>query len=106
MTKITNLNTVEELPLIALKHVVLFPKVVTPLVVQRTKSVAGLEDALAKNGRVIFVAQKNLKDDTETKDLFEIGTVGKIVSANRLADGSFKVDIEGLSRVKISTRGC
>ena len=102
MIKINTSQAGEELPLIALKDVALFPKVVTPLVVQRTKSVAGLENALAKNGRVVFIAQKNLKDDTETKDLFKIGTIGKIVSANRLADGSFKIDIEGLFRVKVS----
>src|SRR3989344_3346215 len=102
MVKTNYPNTSEELPLIALKDVALFPKIVTPLIVQRPKSIAGLEVGLAKNGRVVFVSQRNLKDDADSKDLFKVGTVGRIVSTNRLTDGSFKIDVDGLFRAKIS----
>src|SRR3989344_5886920 len=90
-----------EFPLVALKNVVLFPRIVIPLVVQRPKSVAGLEEALAKDGHLVFVAQKNLKDQAGPADFFELGTVGRVVSTSRLTDGSFNINVEGISRVKI-----
>src|SRR3989344_2136474 len=91
-----------ELPLMALKNVALFPRIAMPLVVQRPKSVVALEQALsANNGQIIFVAQKNLHDNASPKDLFKIGTIGRITSANRLPDGSFKIEAEGVRRVKI-----
>ncbi|TSC74301.1 MAG: ATP-dependent Lon protease [Parcubacteria group bacterium Gr01-1014_44] len=91
----------EELPLVALKNVVLFPRIIIPLVVQRPKSVAGLEQALAGDGYVVFVAQKNLKDQAGPNDFFKVGTVGRIVATNRLSDGSFNINVEGIARVKI-----
>src|SRR3989338_3819909 len=97
-----NLISHGELPLVALKNVVLFPRIIIPLVVQRPKSVSGLEYALAKDGYLVFVAQKNLKDQAEQADFFRVGTVGRIVSTNRLSDGSFNINVEGISKVKIT----
>jgi len=97
-----NKNISEELPLMALKNVVLFPKVPMPLIVQRARSMASLEYAMAKDGRVIFVAQKNLQDSTDSNDLFRVGTIGRIIATQRLTDGSFKIDVEGLVRVTIT----
>jgi len=82
--------------------VVLFPRIIIPLVVQRPKSIAGLEHALTKDGLIVFVAQKNLKDQAEPADFFRVGTVGRIVSTNRLTDGSFNINVEGITRVKIT----
>lgn len=97
-----NLIGRDEFPLVALKNVVLFPRIIIPLTVQRPKSIAGLEQALAKDGYLVFVAQKNLKDQAEPADFFKVGTVGRIVSTNRLSDGSFNVNVEGIDRVKVS----
>lgn len=92
----------EEFPLVALKNVVLFPKIAIPLVVQRPKSVAGLEHALSKDGYLVFVAQKNLKDQAGPSDFFRLGTIGRIISTHRLTDGSFNINVEGVARVKIT----
>lgn len=97
-----NLLGRSEFPLVALKNVVLFPRIIIPLVVQRPKSIAGLEQALVQDGYLIFVAQKNLKDQAEPADFFQIGTVGRIISTNRLTDGSFNINVEGIARVKIN----
>ncbi|MBP6885697.1 MAG: endopeptidase La [Candidatus Pacebacteria bacterium] len=95
-------NLSDQVPLIALKNTVLFPKVVIPLIVQRPKSIAALEAALASDRLVLFVTQKNIEDDIGENDLFSVGTVGKIISVVRLPDGSAKVDVEGLSRARIT----
>lgn len=85
----------------ALKNVVLLPRIVIPLVVQRPKSIAALEEALSKDGHLVFVAQKNLKDQSSSADFFEVGAIGRVISATRLTDGSFNINVEGLSRVRI-----
>ena len=91
----------KELPLIPLKNVVLFPRVAIPLLVQRPKSIGSLEHAMGRDQLAVFVAQKNIYDDVEAKDLFTVGTVGKIFEIHRLPDGSSKIDVEGLARVMI-----
>jgi ATP-dependent Lon protease len=98
---VNNTKISDELPLIPLKNVVLFPRVAIPLLVQRAKSMASLEAALAKDKLVVFVAQKNIYDDVDKKDIFSIGTVGRIFEVHRLPDGTSKVDVEGIIRVKI-----
>jgi ATP-dependent Lon protease len=89
------------LPLIALKNTVLFPKVVIPLIVQRPKSVAAMEAALAADRFVFFVSQKNLEDEIAETDLFSVGTIGRIISVFKLPDGSAKIDVEGVARARI-----
>src|SRR3989344_474021 len=100
--KLNNIVIPEQLPLIALKNTVLFPKVVIPLIVQRPKSVTALEDALAHGRLVFFVTQKNTEDNIGKKDVFMVGTIGRIVSVFKLPDGSSKIDVEGLVRARIT----
>ncbi len=99
--KLNNILIPEELPLIALKNTVLFPKVVIPLIVQRPKSVSALEYAMAHERLVFFVTQKNIEDNVSLSDMFRVGTIGRVVSVFKLPDGSSKVDVEGLVRGKI-----
>ena len=89
------------LPLIPLKNVVLFPRVAIPLLVQRRKSILSLDEALSTNRLAVFVAQKNIYDDVDPKDMFMIGTVGRIFETHKLPDGTSKIDVEGMYRVKI-----
>ncbi|HVZ11232.1 MAG TPA: endopeptidase La [Candidatus Paceibacterota bacterium] len=101
--KVNNIIIPEELPVIALKNTVVFPKVVIPIIVQRPKSVGALEFALAHNRLVLFVTQKNSGDDITQNELFEVGTIGRVVSVFKLPDGSSKIDVEGLVRAQVSS---
>jgi len=75
---------------------------VIPLFVGRTKSVKALEIASDKDKKIILVAQKSAsKDEPDAKDLYEYGTVASILQMLKLPDGTVKVLVEGLSRVKI-----
>ena len=100
--KINNILIPEELPLIALKNTVLFPKAVIPLIVQRPKSVGALEYALSTDRLVFFATQKSIDDDVDRKDIFTTGTIGRIISVFKLPDGSSKVDVEGFTRATIT----
>lgn len=100
--RVNNILIPDELPLIALKNTVLFPKAITPIIIQRPKSAGALDFALSTNKLVFFATQKNIEDKVEQKDLFQIGTIGRIVSVFKLPDGSSKIDIEGLVRARVA----
>src|SRR3989344_5927117 len=100
--KLGNIIIPGELPLVALKNTVLFPKVVVPLIVQRPKSVGALDNAMTKDRLVLFITQKNTEDNVDRNDMFTVGTVGRIVSVFKLPDGSSKIDVEGLVRARIT----
>ncbi len=100
--KINNLTIPDELPLIALKNTVLFPKIVMPLIVQRPKSVNALDAAMLRNNLIFFVTQKNIEDEVDEDDLFRVGTIGRVISVFKLPDGSSKIDVEGIVRANIT----
>jgi ATP-dependent Lon protease len=100
--KINNIIIPQELPVIALKNTVLFPKIVIPIIIQRPKSIGALDFAQAHNRLVLFVTQKNSEDNISRDDLYQVGTVGRIVSVFKLPDGSSKIDVEGLTRARIT----
>lgn len=99
--KVNNIVIPEELPLIALKNTVLFPKIGMPVIIQRQKSVAALDVALLKDNLVFFTAQKNIEDDVLPEDLMNIGTIGRVMSVFKLPDGSSKIDVEGVARARV-----
>ncbi|MEK7589131.1 MAG: endopeptidase La [Patescibacteria group bacterium] len=99
--KVNNLTIPEDLPLIALKNTVLFPKIVMPLIVQRPKSINALDAAMLRNNLIFFATQKNIEDEVNEQDLFRIGTIGRVISVFKLPDGSSKIDVEGIVRADI-----
>ena len=100
--KVNNIIIPEELPVIALKNVVLFPKAVISVIIQRPKSVEALHYALTRSRLVLFVTQKNMGDNISETDLYAVGTIGRIISVFKLPDGSSKIDVEGLVRARIT----
>jgi ATP-dependent Lon protease len=91
-----------ELPLLPLRDVVVYPHMVTPLFVGRQKSIEALERAMASDKQVLLVAQKDPSlDDPKGEDLYSVGTVAAILQLLKLPDGTVKVLIEGRERAKI-----
>ena len=96
-------NNTNTLPLIPLRDIVVFPNMVAPLFVGRDKSVKALETAMSTNKEIILVTQKNSSlDDPQAEDIYNVGTLGKILQLLRLPDGTVKVLIEGGQRVTIN----
>jgi ATP-dependent Lon protease len=90
------------LPLLPLRDIIVFPYMVVPLFVGREKSIAAIDEALAKNKEIFLAAQKRPKtNDPVAEDLFEVGTVGSIHRFHRLPDGTVKVLVEGQRRARI-----
>ncbi len=90
------------LPLLPLRDIVVFPHMVAPLFVGRSKSVKALSDAMNNDKRVFLSTQKKAGTDNPTeKDISQVGTIAKILQLLRLPDGTVKALIEGKSRASI-----
>lgn len=94
-----------ELPLLPLRDVVVFPHMVIPLFVGRSKSIKALELAMdTAERRIMLVAQKTAsKDDPSAEDMFEIGSIASILQLLKLPDGTVKVLVEGQQRARIES---
>lgn len=92
-----------EAPLIPLRNVVVFPYHVLPLFVGRPKSLKSIETALAGNRRIVLVCQKDeSNEDPGLADLYDIGVGAEILQLLKLPDGSDRVLVEGVRRVRIT----
>jgi len=90
------------LPLLPLRDIVVFPSMVIPLFVGRDKSISALNEVMKKDKKIILVTQKNSEiDDPKKTDVFMYGTEGNILQLLKLPDGTVKVLVEGIKRVKI-----
>ena len=89
-------------PLLPLRDIVIFPSIVVPLFVGRKKSIKALEEVMKSDKSVVLVTQKNSEvDDPKEKDIYSYGCLSKVLQLLKLPDGTVKVLVEGLSRVKI-----
>ncbi|OGT31020.1 MAG: endopeptidase La [Gammaproteobacteria bacterium RIFCSPHIGHO2_12_FULL_35_23] len=87
------------LPILPLRDVIIYPYMVIPLFVGRTKSIKALEESLRTSKQVMLIAQKDaVLDDPQEKDLYKVGTVSTILQLLKLPDGTVKVLVEGISR--------
>jgi ATP-dependent Lon protease len=91
------------LPLLPLRDIVVFPHMVAPLFVGRTKSVNALSDAMNKDKSVFLATQKKAGiDNPNEKDISRMGTVGNLLQLLRLPDGTVKALVEGKHRGRIA----
>ena len=90
------------LPLLPLRDIVVFPSMVIPLFVGRDKSISALNEVMKNEKKIILVTQKNSEiDDPKKTDIFTYGCEGSILQLLKLPDGTVKVLVEGVKRVKI-----
>jgi ATP-dependent Lon protease len=88
--------------LLPLRDIIVFPHMVVPLFVGREKSIRALEEAMASRKQIILAAQKKAQNNNpDEKDIFTIGTLANIIQLLRLPDGTLKVLVEGVQRVKV-----
>ena len=92
----------EFFPSLPLRDIVIFPGMIAPLFVGRDKSIKALNEVMKTNKKIVLVTQKNAeKDEPTEKDLYSFGCESKVLQLLKLPDGTVKVLVEGLDRVKI-----
>ena len=97
-----DLEGVIECPLLPVRDTVLFPRMVTPLVVGRDRSMKAVEVAELAHEPLVVAAQRDQEaEDPSPDDLFAIGTEIAIVRTLRMPDGTLSVLTQGQRRVEI-----
>lgn len=92
----------ESLPVIALRNAVLFPDTIIPITVGREKSVKLVREVYAKDRILGAVAQKDAKlDEPKPSDLYDTGTLAKIIKIIEMPDGGITIILQGVKRFKI-----
>lgn len=93
---------IKDIPVLALRDVVVYPHMVIPLFVGREKSILCLEAAMDNDKKVFLAAQKDASvDEPEIQDVFSVGTIATILQLLKLPDGTVKVLVEGSVRAVV-----
>ena len=96
------METINKIPVIPIRDLVVFPSIVIPLVVGRPGSVEALNFAEKNEGFVFLVAQKNSRQENITKkDVYRTGTVARILQIIRLPNNYQKAVVESIARARI-----
>ncbi len=93
----------EELPLLPVRDLVIFPYMVFPIFVGRPFSINAIEDAIENHDRYIFLALQKDKDIEEpgADDIYQYGTVATILRMMKLEDDRIKILVQGVARGRI-----
>ena len=101
--ELVDATSVAQIPVLALRDVVVYPQMVIPLFVGREKSIRCLDMAMENDKQVFLVAQKDAAvDDPAADDVYSTGTVATILQMLKLPDGTVKVLVEGSQRAVIA----
>ncbi len=100
--KINESELPDSLPLLALRNAVLFPGTIYPITIGREKSIKLIEDAEKNNSFIGAVPQNDISvEDPKKEDLYEFGTVAKILKTLEMPDGTITAILQGFKRFSI-----
>ena len=92
----------DSLPLLALRNAVLFPGTIYPITIGREKSIKLIEDAEKNNAFIGAVPQNDVSvEDPKKDDLYQFGTVAKILKTLEMPDGTITAILQGFKRFSI-----
>jgi len=98
-----NVEVPDQLPLLPVRDIVVFPYMVLPLFVGREMSIKAIEAALAGNRMIFLATQKALDVENPTPDdIHAIGTVGIIMRMLKLPDERIKILVQGIAKAKVT----
>lgn len=93
----------EELPMMAVRDVVIFNYMIIPLFVGRPASISAINDAVMKDKLLLLVTQKDASlDEPGPDDVYRVGMVSMIMRTLKLPDGRLKVLIQALNKAQIN----
>ncbi len=99
----SNNDDKQNIPILPLRDIVVFPHMIVPLFVGREKSVLALETVMAQNKQILLLTQTDAStEEPSSDDLYRVGTLGTILQLLKLPDGTVKVLVEGGRRAQVS----
>ena len=94
----------EDLPLLPLRDIVIYPFMIVPLFVSREKSIRAVDEALGEHRMILLTCQKDLdKEEPQQDDLYKVGTVAVIMRMLKLPDGRIRILVQGVSRARVES---
>ncbi len=95
-------DSLQTLPMVPLRDVVVFPHTMIPFVVGRKSSLSAVEHALSSGKKIFLATQKDAKiDNPAPADINAIGTIANIIQNLKLPNGNIKLLVEGNSRGRV-----
>jgi ATP-dependent Lon protease len=92
----------EALPVLPLRDTVTFPETLTPLAVGQPRSIQLINDVLGTNRMLAMVASRDPeKDEPSPEDLYDVGVVGLVARMVKVPDGSLRILVQGMQRVRL-----
>jgi ATP-dependent Lon protease len=92
----------EILPVLPIRSTVIFPNLVSPLVITTERSAKLVDEALAGDKLVLAIAQKNQDlEDAGKDDVYRAGSVSLILKMLRFPDGTMRLLVQGLRRARV-----
>jgi len=90
------------LPLMPVRDIVIYSDMLLPLFIGREKSVQAVEEAVAKDGYLMLLTQKDQSLENPKPDqLYTIGTVGRVLRMLKLPDGRMKILVQGMAKARV-----
>ena len=90
-------------PVLPLRDIVVFPHMIVPLFVGREKSVRALEEVMADDKQILPASQIDPADDDPAESgIYRVGVLANVLQLLKLPDGTVKVLVEGVARVRIT----
>ncbi len=92
----------DNLPMLPVRDIVVFPYMILPLYVGRESSIRAVEEALAKNRLIFLASQKEISEENPKEgSIYRVGTIAMIMRMRKLPDGRVKILIQGISKGEI-----
>jgi ATP-dependent Lon protease len=93
----------DELPLLPVRDVVVYPFMIIPLFVGREMSVKAVDSALAGDRMILLATQYEISEEDPPPDkIYGVGTVAMIMRMLKLPDGRIKILVQGLAKARIT----
>jgi ATP-dependent Lon protease len=90
------------IPVAAMRDIVFFPQLISPIFVGREKTRRALDHAAANGGRIVVLAQRQAEDDDPDFDaLYRVGVVADIIHRVELPNGNIRVKVSCAERAAI-----
>ena len=87
-----------ELPLVPLRELVVFPHMVVPFFAGSPESIKAIEESMNRDRQVFLVCQKGEAENPGRDDMYQAGTISKVLQMLKLPDGTTRVLVEGRQR--------
>ena len=92
------------LPILPLRESVVFPASVTPLAIGQERSIRLVDEAVANDLTIALVTSRDPEEEADSaEDLYEVGTSAVVHKMIRVPDGTLRVLVQGLDRVRLDS---